>query len=372
MTATGWLRPAQGDRVGVVMRGGTFATFALGALSVTSVASAGDPTLAESLFREGKALMDSKNYAQACPKLGESYRQDPATGTLLAYAMCQEEAGKLASAWATFHSVIGRAEREGRRDRVDAAQRRADALEARLSRLTVEVPPEVAALPGLVVTRDGASLPAAAWGSATPTDPGDHVIEATAEGRTPFRQSVALAKEADEKVVRIPMLEPATPPSPAVAPSRTPGATPAPVPAASPTSPNARAAGPRPVAESSESSSNSLALVGIVVGSAGVVALGVGTAFGLRAKSLDDESRTAGCDPTTGKCLDDHGVELNRDARTAGHLSTVLFAAGGALVAGGVVLYLVGSAQNDVSASLSVSPLVAKGGGGLSLRARFE
>src|SRR6185503_4235477 len=146
------------------MRGSSFVPSVLSTLLVASAAYAGDPTLAETLFREGKSLMDAKNYAQACPKLDESYRQDPATGTLLAYAMCQEENGQLASAWTAFNSVVGRAAREGRPDRVDAAQRRATALEARLSRLTVEVPLEVAALPGFAVTRDRVPLPAAAWG----------------------------------------------------------------------------------------------------------------------------------------------------------------------------------------------------------------
>ena len=338
----------------------TIGTLAFVALLAARSAHAGDPTLAESLFREGKALMEAKNFAAACPKLDESFRQDPATGTLLALAMCQEEAGKFASAWTTYHSVVGRAEREGRKDRADAARRRATALEPRLSYLTVEVPSEVAALPGLVVRRDGVPLPAAAWGSATPADPGKYLVDASAENRAPFSETVALGAEASRKIVRIPVLAPSAPSKPAV----TAGA----AAAASPAAPAPRDE-PRAVREPSASP---LPLVGIVLGGAGVVALGVGAGFALRAKNLDEESRsTGGCNPDTGFCETNTGLEANRDARAAGNVATALFIGGGALVAGGVALYLVGSASDASSASLSVSPLVGLRGFGIGARGAF-
>jgi hypothetical protein len=59
-------------------------------VSSSQLAFAGDPVLAEALFHDGKAQMKKGNYAAACPKLAESYKQDPATGTLLALAVCQD------------------------------------------------------------------------------------------------------------------------------------------------------------------------------------------------------------------------------------------------------------------------------------------
>src|SRR5207244_2156613 len=131
----------------------------------------------------GKALMAQGDYARACPKLQESYNQDPATGTLLALGLCQEQRGALASAWTIYSQVASRAHAEGRSDREQAARERVTALTPRLSKLIVQVPPQVAALPGLIVRRDGQPLAAAAWGSAVPADAGEHVIEVSADGK---------------------------------------------------------------------------------------------------------------------------------------------------------------------------------------------
>src|SRR6185503_4280485 len=126
---------------------------------------AGDNALAETLFQEGKALMREGNFEAACPKLAESFQQDPASGTLLALAVCRERKGELASAWATYTEVAGRSHDEGKKDREAAAREKAASLETRLSWLELLVPPAVAALPNLELKRNGQSVPRAAWGS---------------------------------------------------------------------------------------------------------------------------------------------------------------------------------------------------------------
>src|SRR6478609_11120287 len=102
-------------------------------------AQAADTVTAEALFEQGKQLLRAGNVAAACPKLAESQRIDPSTGTLLALAMCHEAEGKLASAWAEFVTVEARAGTDGRHDREQAARERARALKPRLSTLEIRV-----------------------------------------------------------------------------------------------------------------------------------------------------------------------------------------------------------------------------------------
>lgn len=166
--------------------------------------SAADEAAAEVLFQEGRTLLEQKRPAEACPKLAESFRLDPATGTLLALAMCHEEEGKLASAWSEYADVAARARREGRADREEAALLWKQRLERRLSSLTVVVPQAVAGTPGLVVERDGTKLEPPVWSTAVPIDPGVHRIAAVAPNKVPWSVEVTIGAAADRRVVTLP------------------------------------------------------------------------------------------------------------------------------------------------------------------------
>src|SRR6478752_1716665 len=146
----------------------------------TAFAQGANAATAEALFEQGKQLLRAGNAPAACPKLAESQRIDPSTGTLLALAMCHEADGKLASAWAEFITVEARARNEGRLDREQAAHARSQALRPRLSTLEIRVPAAVAALPGLEVRRDGAVQGSGAWNVVVPLDAGEHVIQVSA------------------------------------------------------------------------------------------------------------------------------------------------------------------------------------------------
>src|SRR5262245_40441563 len=117
-----------------------------------------DPVVAEALFQEGRTLLDQGKAAEACPKLAESHRLDPATGTLIALALCREAEGKLASAWAAFADAEGRARTEGSKDREAVAHERAAALYPRLSTLSIDVSEDASAIAGLEIKRDGVVL----------------------------------------------------------------------------------------------------------------------------------------------------------------------------------------------------------------------
>ena len=181
--------------------------------------------VAEALYRQARELMAAGNYDAACPKLAESQRLDPATGTLLNLAACHEKQGKLATAWLEYSDALVAARRDGREDRVEYARQRAAELEPRLSRLTLVLAPE-ADEPELTLELDGASLGRAVLGAATPVDPGAHVVRVSAPGKKPWEQRVQIGAEADQQSLTIPKLDAApsetalpAPPTPAPLPS---------------------------------------------------------------------------------------------------------------------------------------------------------
>src|SRR5450432_3818541 len=154
---------------------------------------------ADEAFDAGRALLKDKRYSEACPKFEESQRQDPASGTLLALAYCQELSGLLATSRASYVAAARLAEREGHRDRQSAALERAQALASRVSRITVIVPHELLVLPGFHLLRDGIEFERASFGIAVATDGGNHAFEASAPGRVPWTSTVNLFAEGDQK-----------------------------------------------------------------------------------------------------------------------------------------------------------------------------
>jgi hypothetical protein len=147
----------------------------LGARSAS--AQSENAALAESLFREGRELLEAGRAPEACAKLGESYRLDARLGTLLNLAACHEMEGKLASAWAEFLDAERLARARTNASLEQTAVARAKAVEPRIPRLVLHVATEKAE-----VRLDGRLLSAAAWSSPIPVDPGTHVVEVARSG----------------------------------------------------------------------------------------------------------------------------------------------------------------------------------------------
>lgn len=151
--------------------------------------TAADKAMADALFREAKALAEQNRFGEACPKIAEAQRLDPAPGAGLVLGDCYERIGKLASAWGAFNETIAIARNAGdERRRVEAA-RRAGLLEGRLPKVAIVVPPPVR-VPGLEIRWDGKAIGEAAWSTAIPADPGTHTLEAGAPGRMPWSTQV--------------------------------------------------------------------------------------------------------------------------------------------------------------------------------------
>jgi hypothetical protein len=168
--------------------------------------SSDNRALAETLFFAGKGLMEAKRYHDACIKLAESYRLDPAAGTLLNLAVCHEAEGKTASAWGEFRQALADARRMNRPDREQLAQDRIKALEPDLPFLTITVPADVRKLPGLSVKRNGVAMNAPTWDTELPVDPGTVEIVTTATGYKPRTQTIDLQKQ-EHKSIAVQALE---------------------------------------------------------------------------------------------------------------------------------------------------------------------
>jgi hypothetical protein len=305
------------------MRAGLFTICCIGACAFAGGDARAEPTAeqaaaADRLFQEGLELMRAGDYATACPKLQKSLELDPGTGTRQNLGFCYEAVGRTASAWSQFNAVVSEARRSTppRPDREKTAQQHADALFAKLSYLTLVVPP-AARTPGLKLLVDGADwLP----GEALPADPGTRTIEATAPGFRPFRTEATLDAEHPRVVVAVPALEPL---APVVVTAPAPAAVPSPGPATAPTAIGA----PSPPAGSS-----SQRTLGYVTAGLGVTSIAVGAVAGLLALEKNSDSRGCGAAPS---CVD----ASYSSANTLAWVADVALPAG--IVATGVGLYLV-------------------------------
>jgi hypothetical protein len=316
-------------------------------------AQSSDPVAAQALFDAGKRLVNDHKYAEACPKFEESQRLDPAIGTHYAMAECYEKAGRLASAWVAYLDVASEAGAEKRADREKYAKARAAALAPRLSRITVVVPAASRAS-GLEIKRDSETLHEAQWGEPVPTDPGSHIITASAPGKLPFQTTVVVHDEGKVlEVALAPLADAPAPPPTAIGP-----VTPAPAVEPSPATPPAE--GPHGL--------GTQRILAIATGAVGLGGVVVGSIFGLEtlSKHSSSEQQCQGnvCNPT--------GFQDVTDGKNAGNVSTIAFVAGGALLAGGVVLWLTAPASAPKVGSLAVTPLVERDGGGFSLRGTWQ
>lgn len=159
---------------------------------------------AQKLYDEATVEMDAKNFASACPKLEEVERLYPdGLGAKLTTAQCYEGLGKLASAWSKYTLVEALAKKAGLAERATEAAKKAAELRPRLATLRIEVPAEVRALPGLAITRDGAPLDEAQWGTPLPVDKGRHTVVMTAAGKPSWERGIEIQADGEAATVTV-------------------------------------------------------------------------------------------------------------------------------------------------------------------------
>jgi len=227
----------------------------------------------------------------------------------------------------------------------------------------------------LVLTIDGQPFSSVLVGVAQPIDPGEHQIAARATGFRATPASLTI-HDAERQSVNLALVVDPTAVAP-VAPSSTQAPVAVPVSAArAPATANdtsaALQAPPEPPPAASAQGSG-LKVGAYLAFGVGAVGLGVGTLFALRSKSKrsDADSAFAQLDARCHSLCsaDDPAAKnvasLDDAARSAQTLSIVGFAVGGAGIATGVTLLVLGSHKSEAPQGASLQPWLGLGSAGI-------
>ena len=268
----------------------------------------------------------------------------------MSLATCEEALVRLAAARVHWQEAADWAEAtHDPLSRAPFARRRFEALDPRVPRLTLRL--AAGAPQDSSVKRDGVDLKTIAFDVALPVDPGEHTVVVTAAGRSEAKLEVTLG-EGEQKILEV---APGPPFAAAGAP---------------PINGTARAASETRGAGAADASSSSAGkgqnTLAMVAGGVGVLSLGTGVVTGLVASSKWSAARSD-CKP--GACDAGSRAQGERsDAVTTAAISTISFAAGGALLAAGIALWLTSPshAAHHHAASMRVVPTVGTNGGGVA------
>lgn len=296
-------------------------------LAVVLTASASfaqdDPRKArgEALYKEAAALHDAGKEPEALAKWRDAYAAYPTPNILFSIAREEQLLGQNVAAIRDYRTVL--------KDPLlnlnfqDVARTHISELERVTARIKISAPE------GTTVTVDGTQLDARA-----PVDVnvGSHTVSGSREGQTCVPQrvdattgntlSVTLTFKTDGQVVEPPKTE------------------------------QHAVVFPPPTGA-------------IILGGVGIVGLGLGVGFGLASQSKKSDYENQNCAVVgSASCSD-----LHDSVGSAATISWVGYIAGGALLAGGVVWWLV--APRKETTSVSISPITGHGVGGLQLRGSF-
>ncbi len=305
----------------------------------------------QALYDEALKDMEAHNYGIACPKLQQVIRLVPeGIGARITLGECFESQGKLASAWTMYREAQAMAKAAGQKERETKSKTRAEALEPKLSKLTLSVPEAIQKLSGLKIEKDGESVDAALWNLPLAVDVGEHRIGAVADGKESWKKTVQIAKNGDKSSIEIgPLTD--KPQAPAQEPPKTPGKTgegKAPPPEKKPPSIfGPPSAGPVDPFYSPNPNAQVVVdptarrIIGIGLG---VLGLGVAGLGGYVMKTaIDDENAlydSYQCEKSTGFCVDDGARQAKSDAEDQFNLSIGLLIGGGAAALIGITVFV--------------------------------
>lgn len=293
---------------------------------------------ADTLFKKAKRLLADKRYAEACKTFEDVVKLDAkAIGALLNAGKCYEEWGQLARAYTWYEKALTTAA-EAKDDREPKIKELLEELDVNVPRLTIKIPEGADLAIVATLTLDGRPVDQATLGQENRVDPGPHVIEFTVDGKKKKKMAPVERGGSSEITVDIPKAKPR---------SDDPDETPVPVvPSGDP--------------------GRGRKIAGIVIGSAGVVAIGIAGGLTLQARGKYLDAIDQHCGGSSSMCTQE-GLDITHDARSRANVMTVVTLVGVAAVAGGVILYLTA----PKSETLYVAPAVTDDGAAAVLGGTF-
>jgi hypothetical protein len=161
--------------------------------------SASEKKLAKEMLTEAIADEKAGKCAEALDVLRQVVQIQETGEALLHLGECLTKTSKLAEALKTWEHAEDVARGEKDKATQQALLPRLATLRARIPAVVLQLPIDVKAA---TIKVDGQAVPLARANSPMSLDPGDHTVEAQAEGRTPFTRKITLA-EKESKVVLI-------------------------------------------------------------------------------------------------------------------------------------------------------------------------
>jgi len=296
--------------------------------TATAARAETDKARADASFEEGKRLLQAGDWPGACASFEASFAADPAVSAAVKIARCNAHDGKLVAALAEYrralelnHSLQQTPQRVKELEALITSD--LAALEPRIPKLSLVMTPRPS---GLEVSVNGTLVPGESLAAPFPVDPGETEIIVRAPGYREQRLTPRIAEGVLHELSLELVAEP--PPASAVAPSA-----PAPVPAV-----GSQVGLGKPVNTDvlDREAGSGQRTLGVVVGGAGALALGVAAYFGVKTLVLVDDAAPH----CPGNACDHEGYGMIQDAGDAQTLGFVSGGLGAALVATGAVLYL--------------------------------
>jgi len=289
-----------------------------------------DPAKADAIFEDAQKLKDAGKNDEACAKFNEALKYNPnAVGTLLNVGLCDEQAGRYASAAKNYTQARDLAREHNLKEHLAAAEERLTTVTPLVSHLAIgfaEKPNEMS----LVI--DDAIVPLDKADDIV-IDPGNHHIVVTAPGRVPYETTVTMEKS-KAKAIAVPKLGyPVT----------------------------VRKSSRKTVGKILTFSGGGLAVAGVVLGL---------YANHKYQGQIGDTSMGANCSDTSPPKCNAEGYRITNDAITYGNFGSVIGISGVVIAGAGAYLWFFGPSATS-ERNVAVVPTVAPTSAGLTAIGRF-